>query len=32
MDKILDDFGSMFQIKVSDNVHENVKSGGDVGT
>lgn len=32
VDKILDDFGSMFQIKVSDNVHENVKSGGGVGT
>ena len=31
VDKILDDFGSMFQIKVSDNVHENVKSGGGVG-
>ena len=32
VDKILDDFGSMFQIKVSDNVHENVKSGAVVGT
>lgn len=31
VDRILDDFGSMFQIKVSDNVHENVKSGGGVG-
>ena len=31
VDKILDDFGSMFQIKVSDNVHENVKSRGGVG-
>ena len=31
VDKILDAFGSMFQIKVSDNVHENVNSGGDVG-
>ena len=26
VDRLLDDFGSMFQIKVSDNVHENVKS------
>lgn len=28
VDRILDDFGSMFQIKVSDNVHENVRSIG----
>lgn len=28
VDRILDDFGNLFQIKVSDNVHENVKSMG----
>ncbi|KAK8824449.1 hypothetical protein WA577_006846, partial [Blastocystis sp. JDR] len=29
VDRILDDFGNLFQIKVSDNVHENVKKGAD---